>query len=115
MNKNPVPKKLLKNRRNRLKISRNFGKPRLCVFRSSKHIFAQVINDKEGKTLISAYDTEIKGNLNKSARAFEVGKILAKKAKNKKILEVVFDRGTNHFWGRVKSLAEGAREGGLKF
>ncbi len=88
--------------------------PRLSVFRSNKYIYAQLINDDSGFTLVSASDKEYKGK-NKTERAKKVGVSLAKIAKDKKINEVVFDRGGFIFTGRVKALAEGAREGGLVF
>ncbi len=92
-------------------------KPRLCVFKSLNHIYAQIINDDSGKTIVSASDRELKLKVktNKTAAALEVGKLIAKKSQEKKIEEVVFDRGGYKYHGRVKSLADGAREGGLKF
>ena len=93
-------------------------RPRLSVFRSNKEIYAQVIDDTSGKTLASASSrdkelTEAKGT--KSELATEVGKALAKKALAAGVESVAFDRGGYQYNGRVKSLAEGAREGGLKF
>lgn len=101
---------------------------RLSAFRSSKHIYAQLIDDKNGKVLFSASDLEIKTktkkespkegekNLsNKAVNAFEVGKLIAKKALENKIEKVYFDRANYKYHGRVKALADGAREGGLKF
>ncbi len=129
-------------------------RPRLCVFRSSKHIYVQLIDDEKGSTLLTACDQNLKKpkrkekkektkiqdknlafgkNLDsRSARikktketqkplggkvaiAFEVGKLIAEKAGKKKIKKVVFDRGGYKYHGRVKALAEGAREGGLMF
>ena len=101
----------------RNKISGTESRPRLNVFRSSKNIYAQIIDDSKGVTLVSASSLEKDFNMsggNKEA-AKEVGKIIAKKAIDKNIKEVVFDRGGYIFHGRVKELAEGAREGGLKF
>ncbi len=90
--------------------------PRLCVFRSASHIYAQMIDDEQGKTILQAKDYEIKKKVEgKVALAQEVGKLIAEKAKEKKITSVVFDRGGYKYHGRVKALAEGAREGGLKF
>lgn len=95
-------------------------RPRLNVYRSLNHIYAQIIDDKAGRTLVSAstLDKELKGKLestgNKEA-ARAVGKLVAEKALAKGITEVVFDRGGYIYHGRVKELAEGAREGGLKF
>ncbi|NIT03830.1 50S ribosomal protein L18 [Candidatus Saccharibacteria bacterium] len=89
-------------------------KPRLSVFRSSKHMFAQLVDDERGKTLVSASDLGI-GEATKAESAFEVGRELAKRALKKKIKKVVFDRGGYAYHGRVKRVAEGAREGGLEF
>ena len=93
-------------------------RPRLSVFRSNKEIYAQVIDDISGTTLVSASSrdkelTDAKGT--KSESAHEVGKALAERAKKAGIEKVAFDRGGNLYHGRVKSLAEGAREGGLNF
>ncbi len=91
---------------------------RLTVFRSNKHIYGQVIDDEKGETLASVSDLSNLGdlgNLKKTERARKIGKLLAEKALEKKIKEVFFDRGTFRYHGRVKALAEGAREGGLKF
>ena len=93
-------------------------RPRLSVYRSNKEIYAQVIDDNEGKTLVSASsrDKEIsKAKGTKTEIAALVGKTLAEKALKAGIEAVAFDRGGNLYHGRVKSLAEGAREGGLKF
>jgi len=83
--------------------------PRLCVFRSNQYIYAQLINDETGKIVAST-----KGDLN-IKEAKKAGEAIAKKAAEKKINKVVFDRGGYKYHGRVKALAEGAREGGLKF
>ena len=101
----------------RSKISGTPECPRLCVFRSAKHIYAQVIDDVSGKTLVSASTVEKEFNEyggNKEA-AKKIGTIIAKRALDQKIETVVFDRGGFVYHGRVKELAEGAREGGLKF
>jgi large subunit ribosomal protein L18 len=96
------------------------GKPRLSVFRSSKHIYAQVIDDAKGVTVAAASSIEkdlkarIKTGADKAAAA-EVGKLLAERAVKAGVAEVVFDRGGYIYHGRVKSLAEAAREGGLSF
>jgi len=93
-------------------------RPRLSVYRSNKEIYAQVIDDNEGKTLVSASsrDKELsKAKGTKTEIAALVGKALAEKARKAGIEAVAFDRGGNLYHGRVKSLAEGAREGGLKF
>ena len=111
-------KRYRRHRRVRAKISGTKEVPRLCVFRSNKHIYAQLINDENKKTILSANDLEIKGKKEKKTKtqiSLEVGKLLAQKAKEKDIKKVVFDRGGYRYHGRVKSLAEGAREGGLNF
>ena len=101
----------------RAKIHGTKDKPRLSVFKSNKFIFAQVINDEKGETIVgvSEKDLSTKEKLNKTERAKQLGVVLAKKAIEKKIKSVVFDRGSYLYHGRVKALAEGAREGGLKF
>ena len=96
------------------------GRPRLSVFRSSKHIYAQVIDDVGGRTVAAASsrETDLSGTLKTgadTAAAIEVGKLVASRAVSAGIKDVVFDRGRYHYHGRVKALAEGAREGGLKF
>lgn len=96
----------------RAKIS---GAPRLSVFRSNKYIYAQIIDDKLSKTLISASDVKIKGKGSRVENAKSTGTSLAKAALAKKITKVVFDRGSYKYHGRVKVLAEEARIGGLKF
>lgn len=93
-------------------------RPRLSVYRSNKEIYAQIIDDTSGKTLAAASsrDKDLDGDKGtKSEKAVEVGKLLAKKALAAGIDAVAFDRGGYQYHGRVKSLAEGAREGGLKF
>ena len=89
-------------------------RPRLSVFRSSQHIFAQLIDDKAGKTLAEASDLKMT-KVQKNKKADEVGRQLAAKALKLKIKKVVFDRGGFLYTGRVESLAKGAREGGLEF
>jgi len=100
------------------KISGTSERPRLSVFRSNKQIYAQIIDDAEGKTLTSAssIDKDIASKtVNKVEQAKLVGQLLAEKAKEAEVETVVFDRGGYIFHGRVKALADGAREGGLKF
>jgi len=97
----------------RARISGTSKRPRLSVFRSLKHIYAQLVDDEKGVTITHANDCEMKGK--KTDNAFAVGEEIAKKAKEKKIKEIVFDRGGYLYHGRVKALAEGARKGGLKF
>lgn len=100
----------------RNKVAKNIGIPRLSVFRSNQHIWAQIIDDKHGKTLVSASTKTIKGlKGTKQQKALEVGKEIAKLALVKKIINVRFDRGNYRYHGRVKALADGARNGGLKF
>ena len=100
-------KRKRRHKRVRAKIKGTAKVPRLCVFRSSKYIYAQIIDDEKGKTLVA-----VNGKL---ASAAETGKSIAKKAIEKKINKVVFDRGGYKYHGKVKALADGAREGGLKF
>lgn len=92
-------------------------RPRLAVFRSAQHIYAQVIDDGEGKTLVAASDLEktIKAGKTKTASAETVGAELARRAGKAGIRQVVFDRGGFKYHGRVKALAEGARKAGLEF
>jgi len=99
------------------KISGTAECPRLNVFRSLNHIYAQLIDDVSGKTLasVSTVEKDFKEYGGNKAAAREVGKLLAKRAAEKNITEVVFDRGGYVYHGRVQELAEGAREGGLKF
>ena len=99
------------------KISGTPERPRLCVFRSESNIYAQIIDDVAGSTLVSASTVEkgFEGNGGNIEAATKVGKTLAERALAKGIEEVVFDRGGNIYHGRVKALADGAREGGLKF
>lgn len=106
-----------RHRRIRAKVFGTAEIPRLSSFRSSKHIYAQLIDDTAGRVIVSADDREIrvKKGKNKRDRAKEVGKLIAKKTLEKKIEKVIFDRGGYKYHGRVKALAEGAREGGLKF
>lgn len=142
-------KRYRRHKKVRGKVSGTAKRPRLCVSRSTKHIYAQLINDEKGKTLATASDLKIKATSDKRpkyqkpsasvrgkqatkkkkaekgeekkvlsrklALAFEVGKLIAQKANDLKIEKVVFDRGGYKYHGRVKALAEGAREGGLKF
>jgi len=103
-----------RHRRIRAKISGSSERPRLVVFRSLKHNFAQLVDDATKVTLASASDLKIKKGT-KSEKAKLVGEELAKKAKEKKIEACVFDRNGYKYHGRVKALADGAREGGLKF
>ena len=104
----------------RKKIRGTPDRPRLCVFRSLNHIYAQVIDDSSGQTLASAstLDAEVKadsGNKTKTEQAGLVGNLVAKRARNKGISQIVFDRGGCKYHGRVKALADSARESGLRF
>ncbi|MCI6006777.1 50S ribosomal protein L18 [Oscillospiraceae bacterium LCP25S3_E10] len=107
--------RLKRHTRVRSKISGTAECPRLNVFRSSKNIYAQIIDDINGVTLVAASTLELEGNGGNKEAAFKVGEAIAKKAADKGITEVVFDRGGYIYHGRVKELAEGARQGGLKF
>ena len=99
------------------KVSGTAARPRLCVFRSLNHIYAQLIDDAKGVTLVSASSVEkdfgMNGGNKEAAR--KVGTLIAKRAADKGITDVVFDRGGYIYHGRVQELAEGAREGGLNF
>src|SRR6202790_961051 len=104
----------------RTKVSGTTERPRLCVYRSLGHIYAQVIDDRTGKTLVSAssVDGETKKNLKGGgnvAAAKVIGKAVAERAKAAGVQKVVFDRGGYKYHGRVKALADAAREGGLQF
>lgn len=112
-------RRVRKHTRVRKKVAGTAAQPRLNVYRSSKHIYAQLVDDDKGNTLASASSLHaeldsLKTGANKQA-AREVGKLIAKLAKDKKIEKVVFDRGGYVYHGRIKELPEGAREGGLKF
>lgn len=110
-------KRLHRHKRVRGKISGTAARPRLNVFRSTNNIYAQVIDDVKGITLASAstLDKEFNGYGGNKEAAKKVGTLIAKRALEKGITEVVFDRGGYIFHGRVKELADAAREGGLKF
>ncbi|MDS1030434.1 50S ribosomal protein L18 [Bacillota bacterium LX-D] len=112
--------RLKKHLRVRKKIKGTDTRPRLCVFRSSNNIYAQIIDDTKGFTLVAAstLDPVLKGKLENNGNveaAKAVGKLLAEKAKAQGVTSVVFDRGGYIYHGRVAALAEGAREGGLEF
>ena len=101
----------------RRKISGTAERPRLCIYRSNSNIYVQIIDDVAGKTLVQAstLDKEIKTKYANKEAAKEVGTLIAKRAADNKITEVVFDRGGYIYHGVVKALAESAREGGLEF
>lgn len=112
--------RLLRHRRVRVKVTGTTERPRLNVYRSLNHIYAQVIDDTAGHTMVAAstIDSQIKDELagkNKREQAETVGKLVAERAKAAGIDEVIFDRGGFLYHGRVKALAEAARKGGLKF
>lgn len=110
-------KRLVRHKRVRAKISGTAERPRLNVFRSLSNIYAQIIDDTTGTTLVSASSVEkgFEGNGGNKEAAKKVGMMIAERAKEKGITEVVFDRGGYVYHGRVQELAEGAREGGLRF
>lgn len=123
-------RRIRRHKRIRARVSGTGEVPRLCVFRSSNHIYAQLVNDEDNRTLFSATDIELKKNKAKTKQkleeggdklsakseiAYRVGRLIAEKALGKKIERVVFDRGGNRYHGRVKALADGARSAGLKF
>ena len=99
----------------RAKISGTSARPRLSVYRSNRGMFLQLIDDEAGVTLASASSLEVKETGKKTEISLNLGKLIAEKAKAKKISLVVFDRGSYKYHGRVKAVADGAREGGLKF
>jgi large subunit ribosomal protein L18 len=130
MKNNNLKSEFKRKRRIRAKLKKTSDRNRLSVFRSLRHIYAQIIDDQKGKTLVSVSDHELKQENNnkvdmdkkdfgimteKFKQAYLVGQRLAAKAKKKKITTVYFDRGKYKFHGRVKALAQGARSGGLKF
>jgi len=108
-------KKQKRHSRIRAKVIGTKECPRLCIFRSNQHIHVQLIDDKTGKTLVNVSDLKIKKKGNKTEIAMEVGKQVAEKALEQKIKKVAFDRAGYKYHGRVKAVAEGARQGGLKF
>ncbi len=108
-----LTKKQKRTRRNRYQIKSNDNRARLSVFRSNKNLYAQIIDDVEGKTLAAASSSKSKKTGVEAAQ--EVGKEIAEKAKKAKVKEVVFDRGGYKYHGQVKALAESARENGLEF
>jgi large subunit ribosomal protein L18 len=100
--------------RNKVRVLKD--RVRLTVFRSNQHIYAQIIDDKQNKTLVSVSEKELEGKgMNKTQKAEVIGQTIAKKAIEKKVKTVVFDKGSYRYHGRVKALAEGARKEGLVF
>ncbi|MBI2723921.1 MAG: 50S ribosomal protein L18 [Chloroflexi bacterium] len=117
-NKTPRAARQRRHIRVRKTVAGTGARPRLAVFRSLSHIYAQVIDDERGHTLAAASDIDAAlrdGGGKKSERAKAVGTAIAQKAKDAGVTAVVFDRGGNRYHGRVKALAEAAREGGLQF
>ena len=115
-----IEKKEIRNRihrRIRRKLSGTAERPRLAVFRSVAHIYAQVIDDAQGQTLVSASSVDKSGKTKGGnvAAAKAIGKLVAERAKEKGIKSVVFDRGGYQYHGRIKALADAAREAGLEF
>jgi large subunit ribosomal protein L18 len=114
-----VERRERRRRRVRAKVAGKVSRPRLNVFRSIKHIYAQLIDDEAGNTLVAAssLDADIRDQaaLKKCDEATAVGKLLAQRAQAKQIKQVVFDRAGYRYHGRVKAVADGAREGGLEF
>lgn len=131
--KSKKDKRLKRHLRIRSKISGTNKIPRLHVFRSHKHIYAQLIDDEKGKTILSVSDFDLPKSLSKDKSidkklgklelknfrkvliAYKVGELVAKKSLDKKITKIVFDKGGHKYHGRVEALAQGARDGGLKF
>lgn len=115
INKQKRIKRVIRHKRVRSRISGTEDKPRLAVFKANRHIYAQIIDDNSGKTLVASSSMELKTKGKKADAAKEVGKSIAAKTMAKNIKKVKFDRGGFSYHGRIKSLAEGAREGGLEF
>jgi large subunit ribosomal protein L18 len=105
--------RLRRHRRVRRKLAGTSERPRLAVYRSNRHIYAQLVDDQGARTLAAASDLDI-GDGAKAARAKKVGQALAERAKAAGVGRVVFDRGGRLYHGRVRAVAEGAREGGLE-
>jgi len=109
-------KRYKRHKRIRSKVKGTKERPRFSIFRSNQYIYVQLIDDVNGKTLVSLNDRDIKkSKLSKIETAKKIGKEIAKKALEKKISKVVFDRGGYKYHGRIKAVADGAREGGLIF
>ncbi len=115
LNKAKVQKIVRRRIRTRAKMQGTASKPRVSVFRSLMHIYAQAINDDAKTTLVAASDKELKASAKKQDLAAQVGELLGKKLQDKKISQVIFDRGAYKYHGRVKMLAEGLRKSGIKF
>ena len=118
--KSPGAQRLVRHRRVRQKVAGTHQRPRLCVFRSVRHTYAQVIDDSRGHTLASASSLELpqdgaRDSGGKTAAARQVGLLVAQRSLSQGLKEIVFDRGGYLYHGRVKALADAAREGGLSF
>jgi large subunit ribosomal protein L18 len=107
--------RLRRHRRVRRRVLGTAERPRLAVFRSTRHIYAQIIDDMNGRTMAAAGSLGLSGDDDKTAEAKRVGAELARRAKQAGVAAVVFDRGGYQYHGRVQALAEAAREGGLDF
>jgi large subunit ribosomal protein L18 len=117
MNKEIIKQEKKQRRANRTRAN-IFGtaqRPRLNVFKSNTSMFAQLIDDENSKTLVGVHSKTLKSKENKTEVATQLGKLIAKQALEKNIKKVIFDRGSFPYHGRVKALADGAREGGLEF
>jgi large subunit ribosomal protein L18 len=112
---NKIIKRELRRNKIRLFVKGTSIRPRLVVFKSLNYIYAQVIDDCKNITLAQATSKEVKTDKTKTEKSFEVGKLIAKKCLAKNIKTVVFDRAGYKYHGRIKAMADGAREGGLKF
>jgi len=111
-----IERKIKRQTRTRSKIKGTADRPRLSVYKSNRFMYAQLIDDVAGKTIVAVNEKHIKGIVaGKIAKAKAVGVLLAKKATEKKVKKVVFDRGSYSYHGRISSIAQGAREGGLEF
>lgn len=108
-------KKAFRKNRNRSKIKDNNLKPRLSVFKSNKYVYAQIIDDSIGKTIVSASSREVKEKMKRQDSAKEIGRLIAEKALKIGVKSVIFDRGRYRYHGIIKSLSQGARETGLIF
>ncbi|OGD67618.1 50S ribosomal protein L18 [Candidatus Campbellbacteria bacterium RIFOXYC2_FULL_35_25] len=115
MSTTKVEKRNRRRNRIRAKITGTSKVPRLSVFKSNKAIYVQIIDDENGKTLVSYSSEKVKGEKDPAKKAQKIGSDLAKMALEKKIKKVVFDRGGYIYTGKVKAIADGAREGGLEF
>lgn len=111
-------KRVRRSKRVSSKISRNRDKAQLLVYRSNKHVYGQILDIATGKTLLGVSSEKVEGDKDKKGKidiSFKTGELLAKKAKEQKVSEVIFNRRMFKYHGRVKAFADGARKGGLKF